>query len=73
MSSKKLKNLKCLACDIRGHTLFNYWYVFKCKRFKGFKAVGTHIKKMLTKIEHNKDLAAQVEQFKLKELIIDEA
>ena len=23
-SSKRLKNLKCLACDIRGYTLSNY-------------------------------------------------
>ena len=35
-SSKKSKNLKCLACDIRGHTFFNCWYLFKGKRPKGF-------------------------------------
>ena len=40
MSSKKLKNLKYLAYNIKGHTLFNCWYLFKCKRPEGFKAVG---------------------------------
>ena len=39
-SSKKLKGLKYLACDIRGHTLPNYWYLFKGKRPKSFKAVS---------------------------------
>ena len=58
MSSKKLKNLKCLVCDIRGHTLPNCWYLFKGKRPKGFKAVGIYIKKVLIKVEHDKDLAA---------------
>ena len=58
MSFKKLKNLKYLACGIRGYTLPNYWYLFKGKRPKGFKAVGIYIKKVLIKVEHNKDLAA---------------
>ena len=58
MFFKKLKNLKCLVCNIKGHTLPNYWYLFKYKRPKGFKAVNTQIKKMLTKVEYNKDLAA---------------
>ena len=50
-SFKKLKNLKCLACDIRGHTLPDYQYLFKCKRPKGFKAVGIRIRKVLIKVE----------------------
>jgi hypothetical protein len=58
MSFKKLKNLKCLICDIRGHTLPNYWYLFKYKRPEGFKAVHIQIKRVLIKVEHNKDLAA---------------
>jgi len=58
MSSKKSKNSKCLACNIRGYTLPNYWYLFKGKRPKGFKAIGTCIKRVLTKIKHDKDLAA---------------
>ena len=61
MSFKKSKNLKCLACDIRGHTLSDCWYLFKCKRPKGFNAKGTRIKKVCKKVEHDKDLAAQVE------------
>jgi len=72
-SSKKLKNSKCLAYNIRGHTLPDCWYLFKGKRLKGFKAIGTHIKRVLTKVEHDKDLAAQVEQLKLKELNANEA
>ena len=57
-SFKKLKNLKCLVCNIRGHTLLDCWYLFKYKRPEGFKAVGTQIKKVLIKVEHDKDLAA---------------
>jgi len=49
--SKRSKNLKYLACDIRGYTLPNCWYLFKCKRPKGFKAVGIYIKKVLIKVE----------------------
>jgi len=60
-SFKRSKNLKCLACDIRGHTLFNCWYLFKSKRPKGFKAVGIYIKRVLIKVEQDKDLATQVE------------
>ena len=58
ISSKKLKNLKCLVYDIRGYTLPNCWYLFKCKRPKGFNAEGIRIKKVRKKVEHNKDLAA---------------
>ena len=57
-SSKRLKNLKYLACDIKGYTLPNYWYLFKCKRLKGFKAVSIYIKRVLIKVEQDKDLAA---------------
>jgi len=62
-----------LACDIRGHIFPDYWYLFKCKRPKGFKAIGTHIKRVLTKIEHDKNLVAQIERLKLKESNADEA
>jgi len=58
MFSKKLKNLKCLACDMRGYTLSDCWYLFKCKRPKGFKAVGICMKRVFIKVEHDKDLAA---------------
>ena len=58
MSSKRLKNLKCLVYNIRGYTLFNYWYLFKYKKPEGFKAVNTQIEKVLIKVEYNKDLAA---------------
>ena len=68
-----MKGLKCLACDIRGHTLPDCWYLFKGKRPKSFKAVSTQIKKVLIKVEYNKDLAAQVERLKLKEPNADKA
>jgi len=57
---KKLKNLKYLAYNIRGYTLLNCWYLFKCKRPKGFNAKGIYIKKVHKKVEHDRDLAAQV-------------
>jgi hypothetical protein len=58
ISFKKLKNLKCLVCDIRGYTLPDYWYLFKYKRPKGFKAIYIWMKKVLIKVEYDKDLAA---------------
>ena len=67
MSFKKLKNLKCLVYNIKGYILPNCQYLFKYKRPKGFKAIGTRIKRVLIKVEYNKDLAAQVEQLKLKD------
>ena len=57
ISSKRLKNLKYLVYNIRGYTLPNYQYLFKGKRPKGFKAVGIRIKRVLIKVEYNKDLA----------------
>jgi len=42
----------------KGYTFLDYWYLFKGKRPKGFKAVGIYIKKVLIKVEYNKDLAA---------------
>jgi len=58
MFFKKLKNLKCLVYNIRGHILLNYWYLFKYKRPKGFNAKGIRIKKVRKKVKHDKDLAA---------------
>jgi len=58
---------------MRGYTLPNCWYLFECKRPKGFNAEGICIKKVRKKVEYDKDLAAQVERLKLKELNIDEA
>ena len=67
-SSKKLKNLKYLVCDIRGYTLPNYQYLFKGKRPKGFKARSVYIKKVYKRVEDNKDLATRVERLKLSKL-----
>ena len=56
MSFKKLKNLKCLAYNIKRYTVPDCWYLFKCKRPKRFKAVGIQIKKVFIKVEYDKDL-----------------
>jgi len=66
-SSKRSKSPKCLACEIGGHTLPDCWYLFKCKRPKDFKAVGTRMKRVLTKVEHNKDPADLVAKIRLKQ------
>ena len=51
-SSKRLKNLKCPACDIRGHTLPNYQYLFKYKRPKGFKAIPIIVRENTFNIDY---------------------
>jgi hypothetical protein len=53
---KKLKNLKCLVYNIRGHTLPDCWYLFKYKRPEEFKAIYIRIKRVLIKVKYNKDL-----------------
>ena len=54
--SKKSKNPKYLICNMRGHILPDCWYLFKSKRPKRFKAISTHIKRVLIKVKHDKDL-----------------
>ena len=53
---KKSKGLKCLACDMRGYILPDCWYLFKNKRPKSFKAISIYIKKVLAKVEYDKNL-----------------
>jgi len=50
MSCKKLIP-KCLACGIRGHSIWDYWYLFKDKRPAGVMIGDTYIKKALRKVE----------------------
>jgi hypothetical protein len=66
-SSKKSKTQKCLACDMKGHTLPHCWYLFEDQRPEGFKASGTRMKKVLKKVKEDKELAAEVEKLKLQE------
>jgi hypothetical protein len=48
---------KCLACGIRGHSLWDYWCLFKDKRSIGVTIGDIRIKRALKKVEKNKDLA----------------
>ena len=66
-SSKKLKN-QCPVYEIKRYTLPNYWYLFKGKRPKGFKARNIHIKKVRKRVEDNKDLTTQIKRLKLSKL-----
>jgi len=48
---------KYLACGIRGHSIRDYWCLFKDKRPIGVIIGDTRIKRALKKVEKNKDLA----------------
>ena len=48
---------KCLACRIRGHSIWDYWYLFKDKRPIGVIIRDARINRALKKVEKNKDLA----------------
>ena len=48
---------KYLACGIRGHTIQDYWYLFKDKRPIGVTIRDIYINRALKKVEKNKDLA----------------
>ena len=48
---------KCLACGIRGHTIWDYWYLFKDKRSIGVIIRDIRINRALKKVEKNKDFA----------------
>lgn len=55
-SYKKLLPV-CLACEKQGHSLRDYWYLFKDKRPKGVIIGDTRIKRVLKKVEKNKNPA----------------
>jgi hypothetical protein len=65
-SRKKLLPV-CLACEKRGHSLQDCWYLFKDKRPEGVTIGDARIKRVLKKVEKNKDLADQVAKIRLKE------
>jgi hypothetical protein len=44
-----------LACEKQGHSLQDYWYLFKDKRPEGVIIRNTCIKRVLKKVEKNKD------------------
>ena len=57
---------KCLAYGIRGHSLWDYWCLFKDKRPTGVTIGDTRIEKALRKVEKNKDLANLVTKIRRK-------
>jgi hypothetical protein len=64
--NKRPKVPICLACDMRGHTLPDCWYLFNHKRPKGFKVAKKRMEKVNKRLETDKDLCAQVEKLKLE-------
>jgi hypothetical protein len=64
---KKSKKSKCPACELKGHTLPDCWYLFENKRPEGFKVSNVRMEKTLKRVEQDKELAAQVEKLKLQE------
>jgi len=65
-SCKKLTP-ECLACGIRGHSLWDCWCLFKDKRPAGVIIGDARINRALKKVEKNKNLANQVVKIRLKE------
>jgi len=65
-SCKKLTP-KCLVCGIQGHSLRDYWCLFKDKRPAGVIIGDARINRVLKKVEKNKNLTNQVAKIRLKE------
>jgi len=55
-TSYKKPTPKYLVCGIRGHSLLDYWYLFKDKRSIGVIIRDAYINRALKKVEKNKDL-----------------
>ena len=58
---------KCLACRIQRHSIWDYWCLFKDKRPVRVIIRNTHIKRVLKKVEKNKDLADQIAKIRCGE------
>jgi hypothetical protein len=56
-----------LACKKQRHSLQDCWYLFKDKRPKGVIIGDARIKRVLKKVEKNKDLTNQVIKIRLEE------
>ena len=65
-TSQKKPTPECLACERRGHSLWDYWCLFEDKRPVGVTIGDTRIEKALRKVEQNKDLADLVAKIRLK-------
>lgn len=65
--TKKSRRSKCPACEARGHTLANCWYIFKDKRPDDFEVTDERMIEIQKKIDEDKNLAARIEKLKLTE------
>ena len=66
-TSCKKPTPKCLACGIQGHSIWDYWYLFKDKRPVGVIIGDVRINRALKKVEKNKNLTNQVTKIRHKE------
>ena len=66
-TSCKKPTPECLACGIRGHSIRDCWCLFKDKRPAGVTIGDARIKRVLKKVEKNKDLADQVAKIRREE------
>jgi len=66
MSCKKLIP-KCLVYGIKRYSFWDYWCLFEDKRPAGVIIKNTCIKKVLKKVEKNKNLADQVTKIRCGE------
>ena len=64
---KKSKKSKCPACELKGHTLPDCWYLFENKRPEGYKVSSARMERTRKRVEEDKDLATQLERLKLQE------
>jgi hypothetical protein len=71
--TKKSKNQKYPACNIKSHSLAHCWTIFKSKRPEGYKPNTALVKRVQEKLAKNKELKVEVEKIKLSEGIVDEA
>ena len=66
-TKKKSRNMKCLACQLKGHTLTDCWYVLEDKRPEGWTYSEDHMASIQKRLEEDKKLAARIEKLKLTE------
>ena len=71
-SSKRPKNQKCAACNLKGHSLPDCWTTFAHKRPEGFTLTSILAQRVKDKLAKDKELAAEVEKLKVQEGAADE-
>ena len=66
-TTKKTKRPKCPACDLKGHSLKDCWYLFEDKRPEDFKYSEERMQEIQKRVDEDKTLAAKIEKLKLTE------